>query len=95
MTSKLIYKRVIYIVKNGSLIAVFLSPLAEEDMSRGPQGATALSVALLGNDMSSSFRVCVLVAHAEHGLRSSKQSSICHMSVPQVTYVRAGIVSPA
>lgn len=82
-TSKLIYKRVICIVKNGSLIAGFLSPLAEEDASRGPRGATALSAALPGNDLSSSFRAqCALVAHAEHGLRSSKQSSVFHMRVP-------------
>lgn len=37
---------------------MFQSPRAEEDVSRGPRGATAPS----GNDMSSSFRAeCVLV----------------------------------
>lgn len=37
--------------------------------------------------MSSSFRAeCVLVTHAEHGLRSSKQNSIHQTSEPQVTY---------
>lgn len=56
MTSKLIYKGVIYIVKNGSLITGFLSSLAEEDMSWGPRGATALLAVLPGNDMSSSVR---------------------------------------
>lgn len=45
MTSKLIYKRAIYIAKNGGLIAGSLLSLTEEDMSGGPQGATALSTA--------------------------------------------------
>lgn len=42
MTSKLIYKRVIYMEKNGSLIARFLSALTVEDVNSGPRGVTAL-----------------------------------------------------
>lgn len=42
MTSKLIYNSVIYMARNGILIAGFLSVLTVEDVSSGPQGAMAL-----------------------------------------------------
>lgn len=79
MTSKLIYKRVIYIVKNGSLIVVFLSPLAEEDMSRGPRGATALPAALPGNDMSSSSEPGVSWSHMQN------RGAGAHYKAPYIT----------
>lgn len=61
MTSKLIYKRVIYIAKNGGLIAGSLLSLTEEDMSGGPRGATALSATRLSGTiclLSSELIVC-------------------------------------
>lgn len=58
MTSKLIYAGLIYMVKNGSLIAEFLSVLTAEDTSSVPWGLTALwhLYVPLGDDMSSSLR---------------------------------------
>lgn len=52
-TSKLIYNTVIYIAKNGSLIAGFLSVLTVEDMSGGPPGSDSPtgSYVLLENDI--------------------------------------------
>lgn len=99
MTSKLIYNRVIYMAKNGSLISGFLSVLTVDDVSIGPLGVMLLRSLYvpLGYNMSSSPRTLYLFLHTLccSGLSDStpiwKQNTICHKCGWNVGFVTESV----